>query len=48
LGCGGVEEGVDSLSWVWDEVVLVEVLDEVVEFVLGVLLEFFDAVCGDK
>jgi len=26
----------------------VEILDEVVQFVLGVFLEFFDAVRGDK
>ena len=25
-----------------------EILDEVVQFVLGVILEFFDAVSGDK
>ena len=48
MGCGGIEESVDSLGGVGDEVVQVEELDEVVEFVLGVFLEFFDAVCGDQ
>ena len=35
LCCAWVEGCVGGLGWVWDEVVVVEVVDEAVEFCLG-------------